>query len=373
MSQVEWKEVRLGDVCIVLNGRAYSQPELLNSGKYKVLRVGNLVGGDKFYYSDMELEENKYCFDGDLLYAWACSFDSYIWKEGKTIFHYHIWKLLPKEDVLDKKFFYFYLKYVTPRLLGKTNGSVMQHITKDLFEKTELSLPPLEEQKRIAGILSSLDDKIELNNKINDNLEKQAQLLYSEMFIEEPDVPLGSVVITTSGGTPNRKESSFYTNGSICWVKSKELLGSFILDTEEKITEVALNKSAAKKIPANSVMIAMYGATVGEYGIISKEMTCNQAICALVENEKYPYTYLFMYTKMHKQELINMAVGSAQQNISQLIIKEMLVHSDLDKIQAYHAKTDSLFQEMKMIQEENQRLTILRDTLLPKLMSGESL
>ena len=170
MRSSESMKVKLSDVCIVLNGRAYSQPELLNSGKYKVLRVGNLVGGDRFYYSDMELDDDKYCYEGDLLYAWACSFDPYIWKEGKTIFHYHIWKLLPKEDVLDKKFFYFYLKRVTQTLLGKTNGSVMQHITKSLFENTELTLPSLEKQKEIANILSTLDDKIELNNAINRNL-----------------------------------------------------------------------------------------------------------------------------------------------------------------------------------------------------------
>ncbi len=191
------------------------------------------------------------------------------------------------------------------------------------------------------------------------------------MFSNDPSEPLGTVVETTSGGTPNRKIEEFYENGSVCWVKSKELQGSFITDTEEKITNEALVKSAAKIIPANSVMIAMYGATVGEYGIISKKMACNQAVCALLENEKYPYTYLFMLVKTRKQDLINMAVGSAQQNISQVIIKEMLVHSDLDKIQKFHKCVAPLFQEMKQNKEENVLLKGILDYLLPKLMSNE--
>ena len=271
----------------------------------------------------------------------------------------------------DYRFVYYSLFNRYEHLASLANGGAQQNLNAGLIREFKISVPELETQTKIADILSSLDDKIELNNQINRNLEEQIQTLFLEIFSNDPSEPLGTVVETTSGGTPNRKNEEFYENGSVCWVKSKELQGSFITDTEEKITKEALVKSAAKIIPANSVMIAMYGATVGEYGIISKEMACNQAVCALLENEKYPYTYLFMLVKTRKQDLINMAVGSAQQNISQVIIKEMLVHSDLDKIQKFHKCVAPLFQEMKQNKEESVLLKDLLNYLLPKLMSNE--
>lgn len=179
------------------------------------------------------------------------------------------------------------------------------------------------------------------------------------------------MVETTSGGTPTRNHKEYYENGSICWVKSKELLGSYIHDTEEHINDLALSKSSAKMLSEHSVLIAMYGATVGAYGIISKQMTCNQAICALLGNENYPYTYLFQMAHEQQQNLINMAVGSAQQNISQALIKQLLLHSDLDAIKKFHALAQPLHRQIERLQSENKILSEVRDTLLPKLMSGE--
>ena len=227
-------------------------------------------------------------------------------------------------------------------------------------------------QEKIAHVLSSLDDKIELNNKINQNLEQQADLLFNDLFLEDKDcIKLSEVISTTSGGTPSRKNLNFYTNGSFCWIKSKELNGTFITETEEKINQLAIEKSSAKLLPPYSVLLAMYGATVGEYAIISKQMTCNQAICAIIPNEKYPYTYIYEYIKLSKEKIKTLAIGSAQQNISQVLIKDLLVHKNINKIKEYHFKTRYLFELIKNNQIENEKLKQLRDTLLPKLMSGE--
>lgn len=185
------------------------------------------------------------------------------------------------------------------------------------------------------------------------------------------DISLGDVVRTTSGGTPSRKKDSFYEGGEVYWVKSKELCGSFIIDTEEKITDIALQESSAKLIPAYSTLIAMYGATVGEYAIISDDMTCNQAICALIPNEEYPSSYLFELAKQSKEKLINLAIGSAQQNISQLLIKQLQVHSDKWKIIQYTAIAEPMMKIIENNIKENIQLAGLRDSLLPKLMSGE--
>lgn len=184
----EWKKYKLGDVVQLINGRAYSQHELFDEGKYKIVRVGNLSGGDRWFYSDMELSEEKYCEEGDLLYAWACNFGPYIWKGNKTIYHYHIWKLIEDKDFVDKLFLFHYLKFLTPYWLGNVHGSVMVHITKGTMEKFIISLPPLTIQKRIAAILQSLDDKIEVNKRINDNLEQQGQALFEE-YVMNPNMP----------------------------------------------------------------------------------------------------------------------------------------------------------------------------------------
>ncbi|MBL0120554.1 MAG: restriction endonuclease subunit S [Saprospiraceae bacterium] len=256
-------------------------------------------------------------------------------------------------------------------------GTSIPHISqKQIGDFLILAPSSKSEQTAIASVLSSLDYKIDLLHRQNATLEKMAETLFRQWFVEEAKeewevIELGSVIETTSGGTPSRSNMAFYENGTINWVKSKELNGSFILETEELITEEALKKSSAKIIPINSILIAMYGATVGEYGIISKAMTCNQAVCALIPNIDYPYTFLFLFVKHNKQELINMAVDSAQQNISQLLIKQLPVLNCLGRIKEFNLIIEPNFEKIKSNQNQIRTLSQLRDNMLPKLMSGE--
>ena len=154
--------------------------------------------------------------------------------------------------------------------------------------------------------------------------------------------------------------------------QSKELNGSFIFDTEEKITVDAVKNSSAKFIPKYSVLVAMYGATVGEYAITTRDTTCNQAICAVIENGSYPFTYFFEYFKINRNNIISQASGSAQQNISQALIQqlEILVPS-VEVVKKYHSVVESMFIKMENNLLQIQSLTQTRDTLLPKLMSGK--
>lgn len=127
----------------------------------------------------------------------------------------------------------------------------------------------------------------------------------------------------TSGGTPSRKNEDFYKNGSVCWVKTKELENYYIYDTEEKITSDAIKNSSAKILPQNTILLAMYGATVGELGILSKDMACNQACCALIVNsDQFDYRYVFYLLKLHKKEIQSLATGAAQQNLSATVIRD---------------------------------------------------
>ena len=259
-----------------------------------------------------------------------------------------------------------------PAIKSMVGSSGRQRVQTDVVANLDVELPPIEEQRKIGGLLKAIDDKIELNDVINNNLLQQLHILYSRLFCNSAmDTPLGEVVATTSGGTPSRKHDEYYSDSSICWVKSKELLGNYIHETEEHINDLAIKKSSAKLLPKHSVLIAMYGATVGACGVISKPMTCNQAVCALLCNENYPYTYLFQIAYESQQKFINLAVGSAQQNISQVLIKQLNLHSDLNIIQKFHGLALPMHQEIESLQAENMHLAALRDNLLPKLMSGE--
>ncbi len=155
---MSWPLVKLGDVATVINGRAYNKDELLPAGKYPVLRVGNFFSNRDWYYSDLELDAKNYCDTGDLLYAWSASFGPKIWDEGKVIYHYHIWKLVLNEDKVDKKYLFYFLQRDVEKIKqDHGSGSTMIHITKGAMEERLISLPPLEEQKRIAAILDKAD------------------------------------------------------------------------------------------------------------------------------------------------------------------------------------------------------------------------
>lgn len=152
---VSWKWFRLEDIATLYNGRAYKKPEMLTSGKYPLLRVGNLFTNDNWYYSDLELEPEKYCEEGDLLYAWSASFGPHIWKGEKVIYHYHIWKVeLKNPDMRD--YLYWALEAQTQALKKSAHGSTMIHITKANTEKMMIPLPPLAEQKRIVAKLEEI-------------------------------------------------------------------------------------------------------------------------------------------------------------------------------------------------------------------------
>lgn len=156
----EWTNVLISDYVTLLNGRAFKQDELLDKGKYRVLRVGNFNTNDVWYYSDLELEENKYANKGDLLYLWATNFGPELWKDDKIIYHYHIWKLEFDSLIIDRDYLYFWLENDKKRIQQNTNGSTMVHITKNMMEKRELLLPTYKEQQAIGAYFSNLDNLI---------------------------------------------------------------------------------------------------------------------------------------------------------------------------------------------------------------------
>ena len=150
-------ECSMGEVLTFLNGRAYKQEELLDAGKYPVLRVGNFYTNSSWYYSDLELDDDKYCDNGDLLYSWAATLGPKIWDGGKCIFHYHIWKILFDTNVIDKMYLFYYLQFDLSEISKSTTKSTMVHVSMSSMKERIIKLPPLQEQKRIANLLSNFD------------------------------------------------------------------------------------------------------------------------------------------------------------------------------------------------------------------------
>ncbi|ELJ7251528.1 restriction endonuclease subunit S [Escherichia coli] len=155
-----WQICQLGDVLTLINGRAYKKEEMLTEG-VPILRIQNLNGGNKWFYSNLELQEDKYCYKNDLLYAWSATFGPYWSKwDHKLIYHYHIWKI-ETSPALNKQFAYYALLNITEALKASAHGVAMPHITKAGMGAWEIQLPPISEQKIIAEKLDTLLAQVE--------------------------------------------------------------------------------------------------------------------------------------------------------------------------------------------------------------------
>ena len=184
----EWEVKFFKDVCTFLNGRAYKQEELLSQGKYPVLRVGNFFTNTNWYYSDLELDKDKYAVEGDLLYAWSASFGPRFWNGEKVIYHYHIWKVVIS-SIIDKLFLYDYLEMDARKLYNQIQGGTMAHITKGDMEQRYIPVPPMEEQRKIAEILGVWDEAIEKQSRLIEKLELRKRTLMQRLLTGRTRLP----------------------------------------------------------------------------------------------------------------------------------------------------------------------------------------
>lgn len=300
------------------------------------------------------------------------------------------------EGVTDSKFVYYFVTSPWFReiaIKSMVGSSGRQRVQQSVLENLEVTLSPLEEQRRIAGILGSLDDKIELNRRINANLEAQAQALFRSWFVDfEPfrdgpfvDSELGKIPqgwkiccvedlasYMVSGGTPKSLDSSYY-NGDIRWFTTKELKDGFLFDSEKHISETALKNSAAKLLPENTVLMAIYASpTVGRLGILTAESTYNQAAVGIIAKKEIGYAFLYLLLLSERTNLNNLASGAAQQNLNVGIVKRYRVLvPTIDILNSFNEIVNPIFTTIKNNTAQIHNLSALRDTLLPKLMAGE--
>ncbi len=299
--------------------------------------------------------------------------------------------IVPYEDV-SMKFIFYILKNYQRHFKDMAVGSVQKNLYVSILENLEISLPSIDTQNKIAKILSNIDDKIDCIQKINKNLQELAKSIYRYHFIDfEPysqdnfisstlgEIPenwcvqsIGEFVDDMkNGGTPKRGESDYWDNGTVPWLKTGEINNNIIIKSEEHITESGLKNSSAKLLPINSIIIALYGkGTAARIGLLKLEATTNQACCAMICEDFNKALFLYLFLLFNQKEIENLASGSVQQNLSKDLITNLeLVVPPTEIIEKLPFK--EIYDKISNNYFEIEYLTNLRDTLLPKLMSGE--
>ena len=195
----DWPMVELGKFARLINGRAYKQEELLSEGPTPVLRVGNFFSNRSWYYSDLELDEDKYCNEGDLLYAWSASFGPRIWEGPRAIYHYHIWKI-EITDEIDKRFLFHLLEADSEKIKSEGSGIAMMHATKGGMEVRKFPLPPLATQQVIVAGIEAEQTLVDANRELISRFEQKIQATLARIWGDDSE--------SVSGEPPSQLEKT---------------------------------------------------------------------------------------------------------------------------------------------------------------------
>ena len=285
--------------------------------------------------------------------------------------------LILNKEKIDNKWFYYYLKLRINEIEALGSGTTFKELSKTNLENFEIDIPDLQTQSAIARVLSSFDDKIELNNTMNKELENLARTIYEYWFVQNADEKwerkkIGEIAETGSGGTPLTSNKEYYENGNIPWINSNELNFGYILDTKNFITQKGLNNSSAKLFPANSILIALYGATAGKVSLLTFQATTNQAICAIMPTSHAHKYYLKFYLSNLYKYFNRVSSGSARDNLSQELIRNLeITLPDTAILEKFNKTVSPIFEQIIKNSQENAELSQLRDFLLPLLMNGQ--
>jgi type I restriction enzyme S subunit len=388
----EWKEFRLGDICDVYDG-PHATPPKLESG-FVFLGISSLgfdgrINSAHFEYVSEEsfkkwtrrVEPRHQ----DIVFSYETKLGvaAMIPQGFKCCLGRRMGLLRPKDSVDPKFLLYAYLAPDFQKTIYERtfHGSTVDRIPLKDMPDFSIRLPLYPEQKAIAQVLSSLDDKIGLLHRQNKTLEAIAETLFRQWFIEEAQddwevETLKSYLDIGIGRTPPRKEHQWFSNDQtdVKWISIKDLGndGAYIFNTTEYLTQDAVEKFNIPLIPENTVLLS-FKMTVGRVAITTEQMLSNEAIAHFKFRSDTPFTveYLYLYLKNYQYDLLG-STSTIVTSINSAMIKDMeiVIHP-----KTLMAKFDNivkgLFKKIKGNQKQIQTLEKLRDTLLPKLMSGE--
>ncbi|WP_270599858.1 restriction endonuclease subunit S [Faecalicoccus pleomorphus] len=311
---------------------------------------------------------------GDIVFSRVGSVDrcSYVDKSHDGwMFSGRCLRVRPTEPVDSLYLYYYFCLEETKQFVRNIAvGATMPSINTKLLGEVEIALPDLNNQKRIAAVLSSLDDKIENNQKLNDNLEQQASALFSSFYDRSnTEVRYTDLIQILGGGTPKTGENTYW-NGNIAFFTPKDVGTPYTLITEKTITEEGLSHCNSRLYPVNTVFVTARG-TVGKVGMSGVPMAMNQSCYALVGKETHQLLVYF-YTLKAVDRLKHKASGAVFDAITTRDFEsEQIMKLSDDDAKAFLCIAEPMFQKVLNNCIENLRLSTLRDSLLPKLMSGE--
>ena len=403
---MENKIVRFGELYQIPSSNGLSRPSAVRGIGFKMINMGELFANN--IISDIPMErvqmsesEQKKFFveQGDLLFArqslvaegaGKCSIIKLF--NEPTTFESHLIRVRLNQKIANPWYYYYLFQLKSNPIKAIINQCAQAGIRGSELARVKVPNPPLPTQQKIASILSAYDNLIQNYKKQIEALQTAASELYKEWFVRfrfpgwqnakfDNGIPegwkverIGTLYDSTSGGTPSREHEEYFQNGTYPWIKTGELKDSPILETDESITDEAIKHSSAKLFEKDSLIIAMYGATIGQLGINKMKATCNQACCVLrpKKDKAFGIYYLFHFFKENREFIIGLGNGVAQQNLSQVLINKLkIVNPNKEILEIFEEKESMFFEKIYHLQQQITNLTQQRDLLLPRLMSGK--
>ena len=276
----------------------------------------------------------------------------------------------------DEKFVYYFLKTLEWKKFA--SASAVPGINRNTVHKEIVRFPDFETQQKIASVLSTIDKKIAVNKAINDNLEQQAATYFQELFINNANPvwqistisDLGTVV---GGSTPSKTKPEYYTNNGIAWITPKDLSinkSKFISHGENDITELGLKNSSTTVMPKGTVLFSSR-APIGYIAIASNEVTTNQGFKSVIPYSEIGTAFVYFFLKHSLPVIESAASGSTFKEISGSAMKNIpAIIPDRSTLDQFNSFCAPIFAQQKILEDQNYSLAMLRDSLLPKLMSG---
>lgn len=389
----QWQECKLGDVAEITSSKRIFYSDYIHSGipfwrSKEVIEQFNrhsistslFISHDK--YNEIKEKYGVPKTDDILLTSVGTLGIPYLVKDNDCFYFKDgnlTWIRNINKQLLLPKFFYIWLSSQTGRdsLREITIGSTQEALTIVGLKGLDILLPPLSEQRAIATVLSSLDDKIDLLHRQNKTLEAMAETLFRQWFIEEADErweekPLSFYGNVICGKTPSKKVASYF-NGDIPFIKIPDMHGNvFILDTADTLTNAGKQSQLNKTLPPKSICVSCI-ATVGLVSLNAKESQTNQQINSILPYEGYYRYFLYLFMRSSYDLLHAMASGgTATPNLNTGDFSKIpTIYPDKSVLENFHKIVEPLFDKILSNQFNVQTLCTLRDTLLPKLMSGE--
>lgn len=341
---MKWELKSLDEIGFIGRGKSRHRPrnaEHLYGGEYPFVQTGDVKAANfkitefSQTYNEAGLAQSKLWKEGTLCITIAANIADTAILGIDACFPDSVIGFVPYEDKSDVRFVKYFFDIFQARMKSIAVGAAQDNLSLEKLLTFKIPTPSLPTQRKIASILSAYDDLIENNLKRIKLLEEKAFVSY-KLLVKSEKFKLEELYDTSSGGTPSRTNAEYFT-GEINWFKSKELADSILLESEEKITEQAVDKSSAKLFPAGSVIMAMYGATIGKLGLLSQPSTTNQACCAIIQKDEIQSNYYILNWLIENREyVLSFRMGAAQENISQQIIRNLVVsipkESDLKTI-----------------------------------------